>query len=41
MAFREQIVKYVGGLGSSVIAQSVVEAILSAAKRSEAKDAKA
>ncbi|OLP74071.1 hypothetical protein AK812_SmicGene46495, partial [Symbiodinium microadriaticum] len=38
VAFREQIVKYVGGLGSSVIAQSVVEAILSAAKRSEAKD---
>ncbi|ELI9034677.1 hypothetical protein ACWQEN_003056 [Morganella morganii] len=41
VAFREQIVKYVGGLGSSVIAQSVVEAILSAAERSEAKDAKA
>lgn len=41
VAFREQIVKYVGGLGTSVIAQSVVETILSAAERSEAKDAKA
>lgn len=38
-AFREQIVKYVGGLGSSVIDQSVVETILTAAARSEAKDA--
>ncbi|QCJ72216.1 hypothetical protein MNY66_16455 (plasmid) [Moellerella wisconsensis] len=38
-AFREQIVKYVGGLGSSVIAPSVVETILKAARLSEARDA--
>ncbi|MGO3569155.1 MAG: hypothetical protein ACTIOQ_15085 [Serratia grimesii] len=35
-AFRDQMVKYVSGLGSSVIARSVVETILSAAERSKA-----
>lgn len=36
-AFRNQIVEYVTGLGSSVIARSVVDTILGAAERSKEK----